>query len=160
MMVSIDPGIRALGWARWVDRGLVACGVSRARAADPSDLVHLAEVHASAIGKGSAEVVVLESMEAAGGRVPPQDLLDVQTVGVLTAARVGNLYLLHPSTWKGSIPKEFHQPRFRAVLDRRETEVLDRGLANSGSHAKEVLDAVGLGLYYLTRTNRSGGPRR
>lgn len=158
-MISIDPGVRALGWARWADRALVACRVSRAPAA-VWDLVDLAEHHAAAIGKGSAGVVILESMEARGSRVPPQDLIDVQTVGVLTAARVGNLYLLHPSAWKGSVPKEIHHPRIRSVLSPGEAQVLDLGLANSGSHAKEVLDAVGLGLYYLGRTNRGGGPRR
>lgn len=162
---AIDPGTKALGWAR-ADIGgrIVAAGCSIA----PPRIQELdarADYHARAIGLGSALTVWLESMVWTGGarRTTAQTLIDVQTVGCLVAAKVGaNVRLTRPDEWKASIPKEIHHERIlEQVLDAGERAIVAAACARAGeSNAKEVLDAVGILVHRLGRSNKSGGARR
>jgi DNA primase len=68
--------------------------------------------------------------------------------------------LLAPHEWKGSIPKAHHHRRILACLDPAEHAIAHDAAQAAGAHAKEVLDAVGLLVYYMGRTGRSGGERR
>lgn len=166
-IVSIDPGTEALGWAVWRHGRLWRAGVSRSVERERSPEAY-ARYHAAAIGlaldpDSPPEAVALESMEWRHGdvRSQPRDLLAVQTVGCLVAGRLGGfVHLYPPSRWKGTIPKDIHHERIKNALDANERAVLDQALAGvRASNRKEVLDAVGLGLYHLRRTNRSGGER-
>ena len=159
MLVAIDPGTKALGWARFTPEGrLVSCGVSRTIERTSDGQI---DAHARALGIG-ADRAVVEEMEIRPGRVEsqPADLLRVQAVGCAVAGLVAlRVSLLPPSRWKGSIPKRVHHVRIRSALSGNEREIVDRAAAGAGAHAKEVLDAVGLGLYALRRTSRSGCER-
>lgn len=165
-MISIDPGTRALGWALWDHGRLVEAGASIApeTAVGASDL---ARAHLEAIrawGGPPGADVALEIMEWRRGdaRSQPADLLVVQAVGCLVAGGIGGPVALYaPSKWKGTIPKEVHHERIRETLGPTERAVLSRAEQRTrASNRKEVLDAVGIGLYHLKRTNRSGGTRR
>lgn len=161
--VSIDPGVRRLGFAVWDGPDLVDCGLGRSDtpglALEARAEKHLIEIRAH--GGTAAARAVVESMEANGSRVPPQDLVDVQTVGCLTAAWLApSVFLLAPSIWKSAVPKDIHHRRNREVLTPRERLIVDavRALVPAANE-KEVLDAVGIGLYYHRRTQKSGGAR-
>jgi len=159
VIVAIDPGVKVLGWAAFLDSGaLVDCGISRTKARDLS--AALAE-HVENMREFSPAVVALESMRyTPGRRTTPQDLIDVQTIGVGVASALGPVRLYPPSAWKGSIPKDVHHARTRAALEPEERERLGAILAQCPKiNRKEILDAVGIGLYHLKRTNRSGGSR-
>jgi len=165
--VTIDPGKHALGWALWIGGVLIACGLSRSNA---PGLAAMAADHALSITRGCqgvgimrVDLVTVEHMEAGNERVPPQDLIEVEAVGCLTAAAVtnGQVALLPPSTWKGSLPKQVIHDRNRDVLSAGERLLVDRACAKAPrTNWKEILDAVGIGLFDLKRTSRAGCARR
>lgn len=156
--VSIDPGKHACGWALWlpgisgalVDAGLWAPRVGDLTLPPPLDL--------------SVETVYLESMEirGTGSKTPPADLLRVEGTGHLLTGwlRPRRLVTWTASAWKGSVPKDIHHPRIRHALGPDETAILERAIkAAPKTNAKEILDAVGIGLYGLGRTQRGGTTR-
>jgi hypothetical protein len=56
--------------------------------------------------------------------------------------------LVEPHKWKGSTPKNIHQPRILKCLDYANTRVLEDGLEGVAvSKQHNVVDAVGLGLW-------------
>lgn len=57
---------------------------------------------------------------------------------------------LQPAAWKGQVPKEVHQSKIAEALDPKERDMWDL----VGPDAR---DAIGIGLFALKRTNRSGG---
>ena len=153
ILLSIDPGVKALGWALWLDGSLARAGISttKERALDRAIRDHRLAVPV-------ADTTALEEMRWRPGdaRSQPNDLLAVQAVGIGVSSHPITLY--PASRWKGPIPKRVHHDRIRKVLGQVELAIL--GEAAQGAHAKEVLDAVGIGLYHLGRTNRSGGQRQ
>lgn len=172
IVVAIDPGVRALGWARADDGRIVACGVSRVEKAPKSE-AHRAYMHAAQItieaNLEDARIVgvytVVESMrwrpnDAAS---QPNDLLDVQTVGVLTAAFLGNgsiPALLRAQEWKRNLPKAIMHARLEAVLEPSEVEIVRAAIARAPkAHAKEILDAVGISVYHSGRVDDAGRKR-
>lgn len=56
-----------------------------------------------------------------------------------------------PTTWKGQVPKDIHQKRIRALLT--PAELL---LVNALPRDRDALDAVGVGLFVLCRSERGG----
>lgn len=170
--VSIDPGKHVAGWALWDITGsddahdyaplrsLIACGLWSVRV---GDLV-LPPVLGDLCGVAQIETVYLESMEVrgTGSKTPPADLVAVEGRGNLFAGylRPKRLVTLTPTTWKGSVPKVIHHPRILHELASAEAAILDRAIkAAPKTNAKEILDAVGLGLYGLGRTHRGGVSR-
>ncbi len=174
MIVAIDPGTRHLGWAvsDLAGRALRYSGCSDAPTA--LDLDAAAALHATTIqravglverasggGAYPRPLVFLESMRYARDRATtPQTLLDVQTVGCLTAATVGPVRLVPPERWKGSTPKMIFHERMIGALDEIERGFLRIALLNTrASNHKEVLDAVGIFLYSVDRVDSAGTPR-
>ena len=173
--IGIDPGVLALGYA--ISYGPPELRAHRLEAAgcsiqtDRRILAHVASRHEHAIRNAYDTinpVVFVESMTIQRGReTTPQDLIDVQTVGLLTAADaaggIAEVVLFTPAEWKGSTPKEIHHRRMCAPdgpLDESERAVLRDALERTpAKHHKEVLDAVGILLYGLGRIERSGKKR-
>lgn len=178
--VGIDPGVRALGWARSGHaRRLTLAGCSvlpdtYARSGVRECAVgHLRAIRfVTGLGWGNHAVTYLESMTAVRDRATtPQDLIDVQTVGCLVASEIAGsadaLCLLTPATWKGSNPKEVHWKRWigtdakPGALAASERLTLREALEQCPKkHHKEILDAVGILLYGLGRIERNGTPRK
>ena len=140
MLLAIDPG-KDTGWARFIHGRLEACGLG-----------------VPPIVKAAA--VIIECPEyRAHDRVNPNDLIALAVrVGreVERAARAGiTAELVRPTVWKGSVPKNIHQPRIVHALTREEHVILDDVL---GLHAKSkghnVIDACGIGLWALERLAR------
>lgn len=169
-MISIDPGTKALGAAWWGGGLLLGATVSRVPQTRDLSLAatqHVINLRMFALERGlhhSGGPVAVESMEWTGGAraTTVADLLNVQTVGCIVAASMGLAVTLQPvSEWKGPIAKDRHHERNRGVLSPAELLILDAAAHAAGkTHAKEVLDAVGIGLYTLGRTGRHGAARR
>ena len=163
-LLAIDPGTRFLGWAGFVGGKLRGAGCSHSPAGDWRTHVENMKIHVWAVTRSvlGADIVALESMTVRGGDAPtpPQDLINVQTVGCLVARSFSeNVVLLTPSDWKATIKKSVHHPRILAALDETERGIVGCACDRAGAHAKEILDAVGIGLYYLKRTDKGGGIR-
>lgn len=163
-LLAIDPGKIWLGWAGFRDGKLRGAGCSKSPAGHYSSHFSNMVLHVGFLGGFGAMVdcVALESMTVRGdgSPVPPQDLIDVQTVGCLVARSFSSdVRLLTPMDWKGTIRKSVHHPRIRAALDETERGIAGCACDRAGAHAKEVMDAIGLGLFFLKRTDKGGGIR-
>ncbi len=160
----IDPGTSALGLAEFTDRVLTSAIVSKTRLRGIEDRIS-AHWRNARIAMSLADVAAVEHMQYRPTDSTPQDLIDVQAVGCAVAGLLADsVRLIKPSEWKGTVPKPIHHARLVGVLSAEERAVLgdvaERALRRSTrGHDKEVLDAVGIGLYDLGRTNRSGGER-
>jgi len=156
IVLAIDPGVRAIGYALAVDGGvLTRAGVSKAprRMALGECAVH----HAKQIP--SAGIVYLESMglRPTDGLARCKDLLNVQSVGCLVAGMLGVPVLVPVHEWKSNLSKMIMHPRTLAALSPSEREIVDQACEKAGkTHAKEVLDAVGILMYRLGRTTKGG----
>ena len=158
-VVAIDPGKHVCGYAVWeqhpefgpafhlTDAGIFVVGRSE-YPIDPESPVAL---------------VYLEQMETRGGKLGnAADLLAVSTGGAFLAGmfRPERLIPFTPTQWKGQVPKDVHHPRILhalATLDPKGSAHLDDTLPTiPAKHRKEVLDAVGIGLYGLGLTHRGG----
>lgn len=166
MNLYLDPGTAVLGAALFLDRRLIGAMVSRAKAKtiDLQVEQHCLNIR-EAFGHIVAERATVEWMSAGGDRVPAQDLINVQAVGSSVAGLLASAVShLSPTQWKGNIPKRIHHPRIVRALEPDERAVsaalFERARTGSSrGNDKEALDAVGMGLYDLQRTLRSGGRR-
>jgi len=93
----------------------------------------------------------------------PNDLLDVSETATYFAQQIarrtefGWLKLVPAAEWKANLSKAIHHARIAKVLDLGEGVVLSAGVLNvPKTHHKEVLDAVGIGLHALGRTDKAG----
>lgn len=81
------------------------------------------------------------------------DLIEVAGVaGAIVGAmfeRAGTVVGYLPRTWKGQVPKDIHNKRILGKLSPAELEHL-KGIPLSLVH--NVVDAVGIGLFFLTKT--------
>ena len=112
--LAIDPGTRNLGFAIWNPDGarIEACGVSRSERAQAPE-------HANTICRAALQAPIdtahVESMRwrPRDARSQPNDLLDVQTVGILSAHYAGAraIVMLEPQEWKRNLPKAIHHAR-------------------------------------------------
>lgn len=167
--VAIDPGVKHLGFAVAWGGEVQAIGCSSRLGPYGSGadrLARLAEAHAHTIrprlDASVFPLVYLESMVATRDRATTaQDLIDVQTVGCLTAGALNpaRIVLYAPGEWKASVPKHVHHPRLIQALTGYEARIVSEGLqATPDAHHKEALDALGILLYALGRIKRSGVP--
>ena len=158
---AIDPGTRAVGLAEGDETGLLALRVSVLR--DGSEPADLAARHARALGARPHDLIAVESMvwRPNDPRSHPQDLLNVQTTGLLLAHALGARTILpvEPQEWKRNLPKTIHHNRLSSALTPSESLIVSRAVETAGQHAKEALDALGLLLFVLGRIDNSGRRR-
>lgn len=168
IVVAIDPGVRALGWARADGGRIVACGVSRVSSAYA--LEDVARAHAAQIRHDAGLEpaprtplsAVVESMRWRPNdpASQPNDLLDVQTVGAIAATMIGGGFaprLVRAQEWKRNLPKAIMHARLEAVLSEDEREIVRSALARAPkANAKEILDACGISVYASGRVDDAG----
>ena len=165
--IAIDPGVWVVGWAESFGSTIVACGITRSDV--PRIEIRALDIAArirgtSAVPKapGAPVPVAVESMRWRPNdpKSQPNDLIDVQTVGLLVAARLSGglgIRLVPPQEWKRSLPKAVVHNRIAGVLSEDEREIVADALARAPKeHAKEILDAVGISLYASGRVDGAG----
>lgn len=159
----IDPGTRVLGAALFHGTELVMAQASRSRHRVLNERI---ADHVANLTCYRADRAVIEHMQYRPTASTPQDLIDVQAVGcAVGGVLAGAVSLVRPSTWKGNLPKPIHHARLVQALtpeeqERLGVELVDRARSRTTRGAdKEVLDAVGIGLYLTGRINKSGGAR-
>ena len=156
MLLAIDPGLDT-GWALFTDAGeLVACGLGDPRMSDRHRVSEIRSV-----------VIEQPFIYPRGQTKNPNDVLAL----ALNAGEWAGLYrqwaevkYVLPFQWKGSVPKAISHSRIWGKLGDTEKTVVDlamergrscttkalgRPIASSRRH--NVLDAVGLGLFAVSR---------
>lgn len=162
-MIALDPGVKALGWAFGRDGQILAAGCSKAGKVThgAAAIAHVQNIARAigVLGLVSASGVFCESMEIrpTDPIYKVRDLVDVQTVGMLTAGMLacsgfGPAVPVGVQAWKGTVPKHIHHPRILDKLRPEERAIVDAACKAAGkANAKEVLDASGLFLYASQR---------
>ena len=161
-LLCIDPGKKAIGFAYSDADRLIACGCIRSKSTDPA-IVAAAFYDAlvTSIPGFRPDILVAEAMvwRPNDRKSQPNDLLDVTrtTMHVAVALRVAGVRDVEALEWKGNLPKAIHHARLDLALTEDERAIVRLGLASTiETHAKEVLDAVGIWAYYTKRTDRAG----
>lgn len=156
VLVSLDPGKHAVGYAIFVDRELKACGLAE----NASDVIYHWHIYPerACFGRSWPERVVMEIPKIYDRRRwkgNPNDLLPVAANGALIAGtlRPTHFEVVIPEDWKGQTPKEIQNTRDQRVLSPAELAVL-KAVPVAASKLHNVIDAVGIGLWALKRQLR------
>lgn len=141
MIVTIDPGVHASGYAFWDE--------------DTGRLINLHYGHHSLYTMGPPPLVLVEKpMVYRGSAVNPNCLIDLAVaVGgiVQRSADVGALAVtLFPFEWKGRMKKDEMLEHIVSKLTPEEIACL-KSLNLPKSKEKEVIDALGIGLWFFNR---------
>lgn len=132
---SIDPGVDYFARARWEDNTLVAAGIYPAT--QPPEARVLVIMEKQQVYKHST--------------ARSSDIVDLAIAAGGYAKAYGKAIWYLPREWKGQIPKKAHHPKILAALTERERELLS---VFNKTQLKDILDAVGIGLYHLEVTGQ------
>lgn len=161
-LLAIDPGVRALGGAFFRDGTLLEarCSIAREGSLGACVIRHLSTFHGITAHRPDVALELMR-IRAKDSRSRPDDLIDVQAAGsALAGACRSRVTFYPPSEWKAGVPKTIHHKRLLGALVAEERLALDCALSTTPkSHHKEILDALGIGLYHLSRTTRGGMPK-
>lgn len=146
MLVAIDPGKHECGVAVFKDDGdlVKAFLLPREMRLDLECL--------------TVRAVVLEVMrvypDRQGKKVPPNDLIDVATAGAVLAGRCASYYTevigVYPRDWKGTMDGDAMTRRIAAYVA---SEKWDDRISYAGAKTHNILDAIGIGLWYFRKIN-------
>lgn len=167
MLISIDPGVKKLGFALFGEDGrLRAAGASlqkeTAVSVEATVALHARNINLQSpeLGTGDVRAVVERMVWRSGdSKSQPNSLLNVQIVGGALAGLLSNAGVgaLAAEEWKGSIPKNVHHPRIGEALSNDEKEILSTALDKTPKKAhSEIYDAIGIGLFALGRIDKAG----
>ena len=140
-VLSVDPGVNHIGWARHEGGKLTHCDLSQTWV----DLVYTSE-----------DIIVIEKPQVYAPKHwkgDPNDLINVAIVaGEIGGYYGGHDYDVHyvlPATWKGQTPKEVTKNQIDKELDMDEMKVLKQALMKHPKGLRHnIYDAVGIGRWY------------
>lgn len=144
-LLSIDPGLRSVGWAYWEGRELKCCGLSRTKAKEITDQARAHWGNVEMYHDAERRVSEMMVWRGKNAKSSPADLLKLNIIAGHLATE-----WVTPSQWKGFVIKSIHQPRILAKLSDEERAVL-AGCKCPPSLLHNVVDAIGIGLYCLGR---------
>lgn len=161
MIVAIDPDTKKCGVAMFSDK----------RALELASAMTLAELVRHLAG---VSVVVCEMPQTYGGRAAKGDTNDLlavmRVVGQIEhAANLASARFVAvlPTKWKGTAPKHVTirrawntlelRERFRVMAPKRGRTLLETGRSVASGETADVMDAVGLGLWYVGRLHEKLG---
>lgn len=139
MIITVDPGVHASGYAVWTDEGA---------------LEHLYYGNMLFTAFDDTLVLIEKPMVYRGSAVNPNCLIDLAVAvgGIVQQAAQNNLLAVtvFPFEWKGQVKKGVMLEHIVDQLNPKETECL-KALKLPKSKEKEVIDALGIGLWYFNR---------
>lgn len=157
MIVSIDPGLNECGVAWWHEGELVDVALIQSPVKDKTEhidkrITAMADAVASEMKSEEVTLIVVERMEPRKRLESAwSTLLDLAYISGRASAGVQTTFL-RPSIWTGGRRKSVNHKRIWSRLSRYEEGVLHAGLGKCPvDNHKELLDAVGIGLYFMER---------
>lgn len=162
MILGIDPGLRAIGWALVEGDGrLLSCGLARGALSGRGPVAWGAVVDAAVsdvrISAAAAHEATAASVRvvcefpqvyAAGkAKGDPADLLELAAVvGMLSAAlKAPRFSAVLPRAWKGNVPKDIMTRRILASFEGDDASTYNRAIARVPPYLRHnVIDAVGI----------------
>jgi hypothetical protein len=161
VVLALDPGLRACGWAVFDELNLVMCGCARTKgtATGPEQWRLMANATMEVVPH-DIDGLAVEYMQTRKGMSAAHDnLIQLTWVSGLLAGYLDTELLAVPANdWTGGRKKEANHPVIESFLDAAEMVVLRKGMASTiKGHHKEVLDAVGIGLWAVGRFTQHRG---
>lgn len=134
--VSIDPSTKTPGLAFWRDNSLVY--------AESMTAVNIIDLRSFV----PASKVVIEVPQVYRTTPNPKSLIDLTFAAGYLAATFGpgQVVKVLPREWKGQVPKDVMIERIKSKLTEQEMKMVS--LPKNKKHAKDVWDAVGIGLFH------------
>jgi hypothetical protein len=144
-LLAIDPG-KATGWAYFRNHILVMSGVI------PFDISMTVPFATWSVDEVIIEKPVIYDPKRWEG--DPNDLISVAIVAGYIGGIVNcrNVKWITPQRWKGNRPKNVDHRHTMSLLSTEEKEVIKedwKGVLKSQKH--NMIDAIGIGLWYLRR---------
>lgn len=163
IVIGIDCGIKYIGLSLFVNNVLNNCAyIESSEKGDQNGAVNLVSLVENVRETGFIKNisqdfhVIIEYPEQYAYSPAPRSSVQglAYTAGALTymfsQSFGASVQLVLPKEWKGQVPKEIFLKRIEKRLDEQEKSVLDsKSLPLSKKH--NVIDAIGIGLYYLKR---------
>jgi hypothetical protein len=163
MLLAIDPGLNASGWALFDCHLLQRCGLARVtgKGRNAERVAAMAHAVADCYRGDEALAVVIEQPQHYQQRYSkgdPQDLamLSLLCGSILAEVRAHSQRLVYPREWKGTIPKRTKlddyivHKRNVAGLRRHERNRYTAGLETAPRSLRHnIADAVGIGLWAI-----------
>lgn len=170
VVLSIDPGLRVVGCAVFVDNRLVACDVVECdygygveQRIEMARAIRTWYVAAHLDELGEPTDVVIEEMQVRRGNDAQRNKrrgdvdADLIKLSHVTGAAwrefdESNAIAAPAGTWTKGRNKQVNHRRILKRLDPPEERALEAGLADAmKDNHKEILDAVGIGLWHIGR---------
>ncbi len=145
-VVSCDPDTKKPSYAYFVGGGLQSvCMTASPRQAPPYP-------------RETLLVIEAQFLSLVGKKIGPGQYQQIRAEDILNLAWAAGECSMHfdtaqrvsPATWKGSVSKEIHHEWVHAVLSDQEKFACGIG-KRSKTQLREILDAVGIGLWKLGR---------
>lgn len=166
MLLAIDPGLNACGWALFNKGELLSCGVIRNTAKDGTPLTRALTIAAYVGGnmRASVDEIVFEWPQiyrATKSKGDPNDLLGLAALCGALAERlsvsssgirfVNRVRSYKPAEWAGQLPKTTRGKASLSPRAKRITDALNELERGRLIDQHDTLDAVGIGLFDLGR---------
>jgi len=144
-LLTIDPGLKVVGWAYWEARELVCCGLSRTKRTELNDQAQEHRFNLASFWPADRRVCEQMVWRGKNAKSGPADLLKINII----AGRLADEWVT-PLQWKGMVAKEIDHPRILAKLGEHELKIVTETKVPA-SLRHNMIDAVGIGLYVLGR---------
>ena len=156
----VDPGVSSLAWALGYNGVLRACGyyhLSKSLAEAAQQAAQLVHNYITKTGyeRGTTSYLLVERpMFEKDRAINHQDVLNLSVIaGACVGAWSPNVFV-EPMKWKGSVPKEQHQPRITGTLSHAETLVYTSMRTGKKEIDHNIVDAIGILLWAERRLKR------
>jgi RNase H-fold protein (predicted Holliday junction resolvase) len=151
MLISIDPGLRMCGLARWEKGTLTRALLVRGEKKERGPVAWRSMAQAVIREAPEASRVVIEMPQFYTDRFRkgrPEDIAELAAVvGAISSSFSVPVTAVLPRTWKGQSPKDVTKERCLRSLTQLELDAIDLPAAKSLEH--NVYDAIGLGLWAI-----------
>ncbi len=149
--LAFDPGKRAVGWAYFFEGQLKDCGLITED--DSRSLFENLAIFAKQWDEWELNIVIEipQVYRQSKWKGDPNDLIEVAVVsgalGLCFAEKPTRF--VKPHDWKGNVPKNIHNDRVLGRLSKPERQIFAEEKSFSKAQAHNVVDAIGLGLWFL-----------
>ena len=150
-LLSIDPGKHEIGYSYFTKKILVFCGLlpTKNKKLKSLECIKIAGKYLNPKNIIIEKPQVYQQEKQKGD---PNDLIDLaRVIGKIEyILRESKIELCLPKTWKGQVPKKIMNNRIIEKLHPPEKKILSKvKIPDSKKH--NVIDAIGIGLWYLER---------
>lgn len=152
MLISVDVGLHGLAFAAWDDGVLQAAWYTAASKKERgAEAWRRLVQEAVPPALGGCDLVVETMVHYQGSKTDPADLLELQGIAgaLVVVVPWGSVENVEARTWTEGVPKDVRHARLELLLEQRGwTAVVD--VPKPRSRMSDVLDAVGLGLWWTS----------